>query len=231
MRRGDGRILEANAAAESAYGYDRPEIRALTIFDLRAADTAPLTESQMAVADDRGLLFETVHRRKDGTTFPVEVSSRGATIDGGRMLISVVRDITGRKRAEEALRQNEERYHGFFDNLNEAVVVLEAVRDDRGTIIDWRCAASNDAHRGLFGASEADLAGTLMSHVMGRAALEQFHPRNCRVLADGRAYRGGNRCPRPPPRLDRLPHRRRHAGDHRTRRYRAQTGGGSPARK
>ena len=105
MRRDDGRILEANAAAHCAYGYSREEMLSLSIRDLRAPDTRPLTDEQMGIADVRGLLFETAHQRKNGSTFPVEVSSTGATIDGTRTLISVVRDITERKRAEDALRE------------------------------------------------------------------------------------------------------------------------------
>ena len=100
VRRGDGRILEANAAAANAYGYSRKELLALTIHDLRAADTKKLTHGQLAQADARGILFETVHQRRDGTTFPVEVSSQGATIDGTRTLISIIRDITERRNAE-----------------------------------------------------------------------------------------------------------------------------------
>lgn len=101
IRRDDGCILEANAAATSAYGYSRAELRALTIHHLRAPETQALTADQMARADAEGILFETTHLRKDGSTFPVEVSSQGATIGGVRTLISVVRDISERKRAEE----------------------------------------------------------------------------------------------------------------------------------
>ncbi|HET6489364.1 MAG TPA: PocR ligand-binding domain-containing protein [Syntrophales bacterium] len=100
MRCNDGRILEANAAAATAYGHSREELLALTIHDLRAADTKGLTADQLAQASDRGILFETVHRRKDGTTFPVEVSSQGVTIDGTRALISVIRDISERRGTE-----------------------------------------------------------------------------------------------------------------------------------
>jgi PAS domain S-box-containing protein len=105
MRREDGRILEANAAAHRTYGYSREEMLSLSIRDLRTPSTRPLSDEQMAIADARGILFETVHQRKDGSTFPVEVSSSGATIDGTRSLISVVRDITERKRTEDALRE------------------------------------------------------------------------------------------------------------------------------
>jgi len=115
MRRDNGRILEANAAATNTYGYSRDELLTLTIQDLRAPDTQALTSDQMAEADARGILFETVHRRKDGSTFPVEVSSRGATTGATRTLISLVRNITRRKEAEQALRQSEKRYRSYIE--------------------------------------------------------------------------------------------------------------------
>jgi GAF domain-containing protein len=51
------------------------------------------------------VLFEAAHRREDGSVFPVEVSAQGATLDGERVLISIVRDITRRRRDEEELRE------------------------------------------------------------------------------------------------------------------------------
>ena len=107
----DGRILEANAAAERTYGYSRAELLALTIRDLRASHTQGLTADQMVQADAGGILFETIHQRKDGTTFPVEVSSQGATISGVRTLISIVRDITERKQTQNALRLKDDLLH------------------------------------------------------------------------------------------------------------------------
>jgi len=95
-----GRIVEANRAAEQAYQYSRDELLALTIYDLRL-EAQPSVTDQMRSADRRGTLFETVHRRKDGSVFPVEVSSRGETLEDSRYLLSIIRDITERKRAEE----------------------------------------------------------------------------------------------------------------------------------
>ncbi len=103
MRLDDGRILEANAAAVKTYGYGYEELLTMTIHDLRAPDTRMLTIEQMAEAESRGILFETFHRRRNGSIFPVEVSSRGETIEGARTLISVVRDITQRRRTENLI--------------------------------------------------------------------------------------------------------------------------------
>ena len=106
----NGRLVEANTAACRAYGYSREELLALSIQDLRTPESRQLTKDQMVEADAHGILFETSHRRKDGSTFMVEVNSIGANIGGRRLLLSVIRDITERKQAEDKLlRANEMR--------------------------------------------------------------------------------------------------------------------------
>jgi PAS domain S-box-containing protein len=121
----DGQILDANAAAVQAYGYSRDELLSLTIQDLRASDTLSQTVTQMTEAEANGILFETVHRRRDGSTFPVEVSSQGATIGGVRTLISIIRDITERKNAEKALTESEARFRSLFEQSADAILLLE----------------------------------------------------------------------------------------------------------
>ena len=114
VRHSDGKLLEVNAAACSAYGYSRDEFLNLSIHDLRAPDTRAQTIGQMAEAYRHGILFETTHRRKDGSTFPVEVSSQGAIVGGAQALISVIRDITERKRAAQQLYETNQRLQALF---------------------------------------------------------------------------------------------------------------------
>ncbi len=97
VRRRDARILDANRAAEDAYGYGPERLRELTLFDLRADARAHVLE-QLEQATHGDVLFEAVHRRADGTLFPVEVSSRGVLSEGGEeVVLSVVRDIGARR--------------------------------------------------------------------------------------------------------------------------------------
>jgi PAS domain S-box-containing protein len=121
----DGQIIEANAAAERAYGYTRDELLKLTVADLRAAQTKTEMASQMTEADGQGILFESLHRRRDGSLFAVEVSSRGATIGARRTLVSVVRDISERKRAEDRLRTSEARFRLALRNAPVSVAVQD----------------------------------------------------------------------------------------------------------
>jgi PAS domain S-box-containing protein len=90
----DGHIVEANHAAEEAYGYTRDELLKLNVRDLRydASDV----EKQFRIALKQGVVFETVHKRKDGSSFPVEVASKPSKV-GEDVLLSVIRDITERR--------------------------------------------------------------------------------------------------------------------------------------
>jgi PAS domain S-box-containing protein len=115
--------LEANRAAEETYGYSRAELLDLTIYDLRAPSTRPLIMAQMHQSDLQGVTFETLHQRRDGREFPVEVNSGGVTVNGERILLSIVRDITERKQAEAALRQSEERFSKSFHHTPVALVL------------------------------------------------------------------------------------------------------------
>ncbi|MDI1447794.1 PAS domain S-box protein [Polyangium sp. 6x1] len=133
----DGRILEANPAASHAYGYSQDELRALSIRDLRDPGTQADIGQQLARALCEGLLFETSHRRRDGSTFPVEVSTK--RVDEGRTLVSVIRDISERKRTEAELvrarEELEERVHERTREIEHAnaslrvqIEALEAAR-------------------------------------------------------------------------------------------------------
>jgi len=158
MRLDDGRILEANNAAVEEYGYGREELLSLTIQDIRAPGTRDLTSAQMAEASASGILFETVHRRKDGSFFPVEVSSRGATIAGVQTLISVVRNSTNRKRAQDALRQSERRWATTLASIGDAVI-----------------ATDTEARITYMNAIAEDLTGWTMAEALERPVGEVFN--------------------------------------------------------
>jgi PAS domain S-box-containing protein len=156
MRGSDGRILEANTAAEKAYGFHRRELLALSIADLRAPGTHDSLPAQMAEADLHSLLFETVHRRKDGSTFPVEVSSQGATIGGVRTLISVIRDITERKEHENRLSQSEQRFRTAVESLPGGLAIYD--RQGRYVYLNgWGLAAAQMSWDRIAGRSDDEI--------------------------------------------------------------------------
>src|SRR5207245_3022214 len=91
----DGRILDANPAAVRAYGYWREELLRMRIVDLREPGTLPDVARQMQRAAGEGILFETVHRKKDGSSFRVEVSSSSVELNGEKVLLSIIRELKG----------------------------------------------------------------------------------------------------------------------------------------
>ncbi len=99
----DGGIIEANKAAGDAYGYSREELLTLSIYDLHNENDRLVIEQYMKEARLGGITFETTNIRKDGSSFPVEVSSQEVVIGDQVILGQVIRDISDRKRVEENL--------------------------------------------------------------------------------------------------------------------------------
>ena len=104
MRRADAWILEANNAAVALYGHSHEELLHLTGYDLRAPETRALADEQIPKEEPFSLHFETEHRRKDGSTFPVEISLQSAYLKGTHMVVSIIRDISERRDAEATIR-------------------------------------------------------------------------------------------------------------------------------
>jgi PAS domain S-box-containing protein len=112
--RPDGQILEVNQAAVEAHGYTREELLKMNIGDLREPSTLPRLSEDLNKAKE-GTHFETVHVRKDGTIFPVEVNANGADFGGERLVMSIVRDISERRQAEEIIRRTQARLESVLE--------------------------------------------------------------------------------------------------------------------
>jgi len=143
------RLLDANRAAESFWGYGRDELLAMTAVDLSAEGA--LTRSSIQSPEGRIHIPLRYHRRRDGTVFPVEITSNRLYLDGRKIVISTVRDITERKRSEDALRLSEEQYRAIFDATADALVL----RDTEFRIVDVNaayCAMSGYAREEVLGA-------------------------------------------------------------------------------
>ena len=130
VRPEDGRIIEANTAACNTYGYGRADLLAKTIYDLRAGDAATRAAPPLPLAREDGLRFEALHVNAEGHPFPVEVSSRAAQVEGEIILLSVVRDLRGRVRLEEELRQlNGQLERRVQERTAEAVDLYQKTRE------------------------------------------------------------------------------------------------------
>jgi PAS domain S-box-containing protein len=124
-------ISYANDAACRSLGYSRDELQAMSPLDF---DTDLSREAAQAIADDtwagKPLHFHSHNRHRDGRVFPVEVSNTLVEHDGAAYILSVVRDITERKRLEHDLRDTAERLRALLENIPGAVYC--GVEGERG---------------------------------------------------------------------------------------------------
>jgi two-component system sensor histidine kinase AtoS len=101
-----GKILQANRAAAEMHGYTIDELLAMNMNDLNSPDAALGFSSRMQrVLGGQRVRTELNHRRKDGTIFPVEISAGLFEVGGRKYILAIDREISERKRAEEALRR------------------------------------------------------------------------------------------------------------------------------
>lgn len=100
----DGSIIDANKKAIETYGYTDKELSNMKLQHLRHPSTMKDYKAQMELSAAKGVMFETIHVKKDGTSFPVEVSSRSINFSHELIRIHVIRDITDRKQADEKIK-------------------------------------------------------------------------------------------------------------------------------
>jgi PAS domain S-box-containing protein len=104
-----GLFIFVNDKACASLGYKRQELLTMGVMDIEAS--LPDNFSWQKHADELrrkgSLIFEGVHKRKNGVTFPVEANISHAVLNTGEYLVTVVRDITERKRTEGALKERE----------------------------------------------------------------------------------------------------------------------------
>lgn len=115
------RFLDCNKSAYQDLGYSREEFLSLSVYDIDALVDERRTAQLAEEMDQSGfVIFESVRRRKDGSTFPVEVNLKTVRLERDYR-VAVVRDITERKLAEDALRQAERKYRDIFENAVEGI--------------------------------------------------------------------------------------------------------------
>ncbi len=106
----DGHFVHANEQACRSLGYTREELLRLHLWDVAVDSSEADWRASAPGSGLAGSLREgTRHRRKDGSSFPVEVSSRVIAFGGRVYGFAFVRDVSERRRAEEAVRQSEQR--------------------------------------------------------------------------------------------------------------------------
>jgi len=123
------RFLDVNRGARENLGYSMQELSAMTPLDVKPQATpekfmeftGPLLNGERKRVD-----FETVHRRKDGSLYNVEAHLQRAELDNKPVFVAYARDITERRRAEESLRESEDRFRSVFEQAGVAVGVVES---------------------------------------------------------------------------------------------------------
>jgi PAS domain S-box-containing protein len=156
-------FVYVNEQACRSLGYSREELMRLNLWDVDPLFSKEIWEQSWQAFRETRQMFKgevvSLHRRKDGSVFPVEISAQHIWFGDKELHVAVARDITGRKQAEEALRESEERYR----RLVEVSPIPMWINKD-GLITYMNPAALR-----TLGASN-------LEQVVGRPAMDFIHP-------------------------------------------------------
>jgi PAS domain S-box-containing protein len=141
-------FLEVNQVACERLGYSRDELLRITPKDIQGPEYVQFLATRLSELLKAGhAIYETVHVRRDGTPIPIELSSRIIEYKGKPAVLSIARDITERKLAEQKLRLQSE----ITENMLEGVVLTRA---SDGVIV-----YANPRFEQIFGYDPSELIG------------------------------------------------------------------------
>ena len=131
------RFTDVNEKACRISGYSREELLSLSPRELYISEeSAELPGSARKISDRENCISLKSLVRKDGKKIPVEISSHNFILDNENVQISLFRDITERRNAEDALRESRERYRLILKNANDGIMVNELTPAGPGKFID-----------------------------------------------------------------------------------------------
>jgi PAS domain S-box-containing protein len=190
-------ILDVNSAAVRQYGYSRDEFLRLSITDIRPIEDVPRLIDRVSLSPPSiEVSGPWRHRKKDGTLIDVEVTSDPLTFAGRPARLVVATDITERKRAEEALRESEERFRSLVDGVKDYAIFM---LDPQGRVATWNAGAERikgyraeeiiGQHFSRFYTPE-DVKNGKPDHALRKAASEgQLEDESWRLRKDGSRFR------------------------------------------
>jgi PAS domain S-box-containing protein len=173
-----GRFLDVNETYCKMSGYSRAEVLDMGINDIDSIEDPAKTQERIRrILSNGSEIFETDHRRKDGSTFAAEISVTYFPAEGGKF-ICFCRDITERKRAEENIRQQTDAMEAAIDGL----AILNA--DQNYTYV-------NNAHAAIYGYEHArELIGRSWRILYNSDELQRFEQEILPELGQKGHYRG-----------------------------------------
>lgn len=121
-----GRIVRANPAAARYYGYSQRALSRMVIQDINAMDPDALAAERAKAAAGSRSVFQFRHRRADGTERDVQVHSTPITLEGRRLLFSIIQDNTEALEAKRALERSEAEKALILSSISDLVAYFEA---------------------------------------------------------------------------------------------------------
>ncbi len=170
-----GRIVEVNKTFGEKWGYKPEETVGLKVDKLIDLESLEMVKEKIRCGYDKP--YEAVAVSRNGERFTIEIVGKPLTYKGGTVRIATARDITDRKRAEQALREEEMRFRSLFDQAADAIVVIDARTGEM--------AEFNDKAHQMLGYSRAEYAKLKLSDIEAIESKEEVAAHIDKIVRQG----------------------------------------------
>ena len=171
------RILQTNPSFEKMLGYAEDEMRGMEVYDIVAHPRENVDATiDRTLRERRRVVGGRRYRRKDGSALEVEVGVSVIAHDDREVICTIVRDVTERRKNEEALRQSEERYRAVVEQSTDGIYLVDG--ETR------RILETNPALQNMLGYSAEELLGMELHEIVAHE-LESVYANIERTLKEG----------------------------------------------
>jgi PAS domain S-box-containing protein len=178
-----GRMIEMNPRGCEILGYSRQELLGQLVFNFQPPDEIDHIQTKLVqLAADRLVTTESTFVRKDGSRVPVEITGK---LLSNNQILGLLRDITERKRSEQALIESEQKFRSLVEHSPDGIVIV----DEMGRIIEW-----NAGQEEISGLKRAEAVGRqiwdiqfklMRDELQSHVTLERLKRQALDILASG----------------------------------------------
>jgi len=168
-----GNLVEFSPSFARMLGYTEEEMKGLNVADW----DAKIPQGGLGIIINQLIreqtTFETIHRRKDGSSYDVEINAKGVFLDGEAHLYASARDITERKRVENALQETKNHLATVVDTIPDLIWL----KDTKGVYL-----ACNREFEAFFGSTEQEILGKTDYDFVPRELADFFRRKDMEAL-------------------------------------------------
>lgn len=171
----NGKIIDANIAAERFYGYPLEELCTMNMSEINSLSKFDVELEMIKAHTEKKNCIASIHQTAKGVLRNVEVHSSPIVINEVKLLMSIVFDVTNRFDMEILKEKSNQKYLTLYNQNISSIMILEPIYQKNGTLIDFTCIDINETFEAFSPLKRTDLINKTVSEIAPNDAKFWLH--------------------------------------------------------